>query len=146
MGETCCSRTPAHREYKSACNHKRTDRRNARQTEEVNARADKINEMIDEWEREYWAQREREQSERPQKEALIHGTETQNCYEILAIKRTASDKEIKKAYRKLALIWHPDRNPNNKEEAENKFKDVLEAKTILLDSDQRRVHDRIHFF
>jgi len=48
-------------------------------------------------------------------------------YEILGVTKTASAEEIKKAYRKLALEWHPDRHKDNKEEAEKKFKPINEA-------------------
>lgn len=48
-------------------------------------------------------------------------------YSLLGISRSADDEEIKKAYRKAALKWHPDRNPNNKDEADRRFKDISEA-------------------
>src|SRR5581483_6590782 len=62
-------------------------------------------------------------------------------YEILAVERTASLDEIKKSYRKLALQFHPDRNPDNKE-AEEKFKEATEAYEVLSDSDKRARYDR----
>jgi DnaJ family protein B protein 4 len=49
----------------------------------------------------------------------------------LKVGRTASDDELKKAYRKLAMKWHPDKNPNNKKEAEAKFKQIAEAYEVL---------------
>ena len=52
-------------------------------------------------------------------------------YEVLVVSRDASEDEIKKAYRKLAKKYHPDANPNNKEEAEAKFKEVNEAYETL---------------
>lgn len=48
-------------------------------------------------------------------------------YKILQVDRTAKDDDLKKAYRKLAMKWHPDKNPNNKREAEAKFKQISEA-------------------
>ncbi|CAH6788990.1 Dnajb6 [Phodopus roborovskii] len=48
-------------------------------------------------------------------------------YEVLGVQRHASPEDIKKAYRKQALKWHPDKNPENKEEAERKFKQVAEV-------------------
>ena len=48
-------------------------------------------------------------------------------YKVLQVERGASDDELKKAYRKLAMKWHPDKNPSNKKEAEAKFKQISEA-------------------
>jgi molecular chaperone DnaJ len=62
-------------------------------------------------------------------------------YEILSVERTASDSEIKTAYRKLAMQYHPDRNPNNPE-AEEKFKACSEAYSVLSDADKRAAYDR----
>lgn len=62
-------------------------------------------------------------------------------YEILEIPRNATQEEIKKAYRKAALKWHPDRNPNNKE-AEEKFKEAAEAYEVLSDENKRRRYDQ----
>lgn len=62
-------------------------------------------------------------------------------YEILGVPRTASDQEIKSAYRKLALKHHPDRNPGSKE-AEEKFKEAAEAYAVLADAEKRAAYDR----
>ena len=61
---------------------------------------------------------------------------------MLGVTRTAGDQEIKSAYRKLALQYHPDRNPDNPAVAEEKFKEVTEAYTILADRDKRAAYDR----
>ena len=59
-------------------------------------------------------------------------------YGILNINKNASESEIKKAYKKLAIKWHPDKNPNNKEAAEKHFKEVSEAYQVLSDPEKRK--------
>ncbi|HEX2328611.1 MAG TPA: molecular chaperone DnaJ [Candidatus Angelobacter sp.] len=62
-------------------------------------------------------------------------------YEILSVTRTASEQEIKSAYRKLAMQYHPDRNPGN-HEAEEKFKECSEAYSVLIDAEKRERYDQ----
>ncbi len=66
-------------------------------------------------------------------------------YEVLGIGKNASAEEIRNAYRKLAIKYHPDRNPNNKEEAEKKFKEISEAYEVLSDPEKRKVYDQYGF-
>merc|ERR1712161_168521 len=65
-----------------------------------------------------------------------------NYYKVLELSRTASPKEIKKSYHKLALAWHPDKNLDNKEEADKKFQDISEAYEILSNDELRGKYDR----
>jgi len=62
-------------------------------------------------------------------------------YEVLGVTRTAAVDEIKSAYRKAALKWHPDRNPENKAEAEVKFRECTEAYSVLSDGQKRQIYD-----
>lgn len=66
-------------------------------------------------------------------------------YEILGVGRGATDQEIKSAYRRLALQHHPDRNPESKEESEERFKEITEAYSVLADADKRVAYDRFGF-
>lgn len=63
-------------------------------------------------------------------------------YKILGISKDANENQIKKAYRKLAIKYHPDKNPNNKEEAEKKFKKIGEAYGVLSDNEKRKTYDQ----
>ena len=64
-----------------------------------------------------------------------------NYYEILEVPESATEKEIKTAYRKLALKWHPDKNSENKTEAEEKFKLISSAYSVLSDKDKKKEYD-----
>src|SRR5499425_1984618 len=62
-------------------------------------------------------------------------------YEALGVTKTATVEEIKASYRKAALKWHPDRNPENKHEAEAKFRECTEAYSVLSDPEKRQIYD-----
>jgi len=62
-------------------------------------------------------------------------------YEVLGIKKDAQEDEIKRNYRKLAMQYHPDRNPGDKK-AEESFKEVAEAYAVLMDREKREIYDR----
>ncbi|KAG4392084.1 hypothetical protein GLYMA_04G072000v4 [Glycine max] len=63
-------------------------------------------------------------------------------YNVLKVNRNASEDDLKKAYRKLAMKWHPDKNPTNKKEAEATFKQISEAYEVLSDPQKRVVYDQ----
>ena len=65
-------------------------------------------------------------------------------YEVLGVDKSASADDIKKAYRKLAMKYHPDRNPGDKT-AEEKFKEVGEAYAVLSDADKKAKYDQFGF-
>lgn len=69
-------------------------------------------------------------------------TSKKDYYAILGISKDASDDDIRKAYRSLAMKWHPDKNPNNKEEAEAKFKEISGANDVLSDPEKRAKYDQ----
>jgi molecular chaperone DnaJ len=71
---------------------------------------------------------------------MTKGTQ-RDFYEVLAVSRTATVEEIKSAYRKAALKWHPDRNPENKTEAETRFRECTEAYSVLSDPKKKQVYD-----
>ncbi|ETW27742.1 hypothetical protein PFFCH_04867 [Plasmodium falciparum FCH/4] len=64
-----------------------------------------------------------------------------NFYDILNIKKDSNKNEIKQAYRKLALKYHPDRNPNNRKESEQKFREITEAYETLSDDNKKKMYD-----
>ncbi|MEI6609203.1 MAG: DnaJ C-terminal domain-containing protein [Deltaproteobacteria bacterium] len=66
---------------------------------------------------------------------------SEDYYQVLGVDKKASADEIKKVYRKLALKWHPDKNPNNKA-AEEKFKKISEAYAVLSDAEKRQKYDQ----
>src|SRR3954468_19585131 len=68
-------------------------------------------------------------------------TTKRDYYEIIRVERDASGDEIKRAYRKLAVKFHPDKNPNDPH-AEEKFKELGEAYDVLIDPDKRAAYDR----
>ena len=63
-------------------------------------------------------------------------------YEVLGITKGAQEAEIKKAYKRLAMKHHPDRNKDDKEAAEKKFKEIQEAYSVLSDSQKRQAYDQ----
>lgn len=63
-------------------------------------------------------------------------------YNILKVNRNATDDDLKKSYRRLAMRWHPDKNPSNKAEAEAKFKQISEAYDVLSDTQKRAIYDQ----
>jgi len=63
--------------------------------------------------------------------------DSEDFYEVLGVPRNAQEKDIKKAYRKLSLKYHPDKNPNNKQQAEEIFKKISYAYGILGDQKKR---------
>ena len=71
--------------------------------------------------------------------------EKRDYYEVLGVGKNASDEELKKAYRRLAKKYHPDANPDNKEEAEKKFTEVNEAYEVLSDKHKRQMYDQFGF-
>ena len=71
--------------------------------------------------------------------------EKRDYYEVLGVSKTATDEELKKAFRRLAKKYHPDANPDNKAEAEAKFKEVNEAYEVLSDAQKRKMYDQFGF-
>lgn len=75
-------------------------------------------------------------------QAALKQSKEKNYYKILDVPRNAKLKEIKKNYRELALKWHPDKNAENKEEAEKMFQEISEAYEVLSDKDMKAKYDR----
>nr|MBP7497993.1 DnaJ domain-containing protein [Bacteroidales bacterium] len=67
--------------------------------------------------------------------------EKRDYYEVLGVSKDADEAQLKSAYRKLALKYHPDKNPNNKE-AEEKFKEAAEAYEVLSNAEKRKNYDQ----
>ena len=63
-------------------------------------------------------------------------------YATLEVPRNASATDIKKAYKKMALKWHPDKNPNSQDEATRRFKEISEAYEVLSDEEKRNIYDK----
>src|SRR5512145_784126 len=72
----------------------------------------------------------------------MNGPEYKDYYKILGVERSADEKEVKSAYRKLARKYHPDVNPGDKS-AEDKFKEVNEAYEVLSDPEKRKRYDQL---
>ena len=68
-------------------------------------------------------------------------SDKKDYYEVLGVQKDATEEQIRKAYKKLALRWHPDKNPDNKKEAEEKFKEINEAYSVLSDPQKRNEYD-----
>ena len=66
-------------------------------------------------------------------------------YQILGVETSTQINEIKKAYRKLAMKWHPDKNPDNAEEAARKFQEIGEAYDVLSDVEKRATYDQFGY-
>ncbi len=73
---------------------------------------------------------------------MARGEHKHDYYEVLGVPRQAGEDEIKKAYRRAAMQWHPDRNPHNNHEAEERFKQITEAYGVLMDPQKRAAYDR----
>ncbi|XP_010684112.1 dnaJ protein P58IPK homolog [Beta vulgaris subsp. vulgaris] len=75
-------------------------------------------------------------------EKALKLSKRKDWYKILGVSKTSSIAEIKRAYKKLALKWHPDKNTDNREEAENKFREIAAAYEVLGDDEKRARYDR----
>ena len=70
-------------------------------------------------------------------------TTSRDYYDILGVNKSASESDLKAAYRKMALKWHPDRNQDKKEEAEKQFKEINEAYQVLSDPKKKQMYDQL---
>ena len=68
-------------------------------------------------------------------------SEKKDYYEVLGVPKDATEEQIRKAYKKLAIRWHPDKNPDNRKQAEEKFKEIGEAYSVLSDPKKRNEYD-----
>ena len=68
--------------------------------------------------------------------------DSDDYYQVLGLDRNADENAIKKAYRKLAIKWHPDKNPDNQEAAGEIFKKIGEAYSVLSDGEKRQIYDQ----
>ena len=68
-------------------------------------------------------------------------SDKKDYYEVLGVPKDATEEQIRKAYKKLALRWHPDKNPDNRKQAEEKFKEIGEAYSVLSDPKKRNEYD-----
>ncbi|GMH30089.1 hypothetical protein Nepgr_031932 [Nepenthes gracilis] len=75
-------------------------------------------------------------------EKALKLSKRKDWYKVLGVSKTASIADIKRAYKKLALQWHPDKNTENRDEAENKFREIAAAYEVLADDDKRARYDR----
>ena len=73
----------------------------------------------------------------------MNSTSKDDYYKILELEKNATPEEIRKAYKRLAFKYHPDKNPNNKEEAEKKFKQIYEAYSILSNENGKIKYDSL---
>lgn len=73
------------------------------------------------------------------------GQKKRDCYEVLGIEKSSNLDQIKKAYKKLAMKWHPDKNPDNMQAAKQKFREISEAYEVLSDPEKRKNYDAYGF-
>lgn len=74
---------------------------------------------------------------------IVGQAHSADYYKILGVKKDANKKAVTKAYRKLALKYHPDKNPKNKEKATQKFEELGTAYEVLNDPEKRRIYDQV---